>query len=1693
MKFRFQLLLLVIFILILNFSLVLAVHSTELDFYESERDNYTSPGVETTFYANYSSTEGFDLGQTTYKNPVDLGTGYAVVSFDPNGTGNRTAFVYSTADDVTAYYANGTELWTSSDNEFDYAYDIESGDFSGDGQDDIAFISSGGIFFVLNGSDGSILFRSEDYYGGYSIAKGDLDDDGLKNDFVLGVRDTEAGTSTTNNGIVALVYNGTSWEVNWTAIPDPGLVNSQPFELDISEVTGVNLVGYINYQRGGAAVYWANGTQRWKDTSDGGTSISVTFYDRDEDGEEDELAVGESGDLRYYDENGVESVKTGSFGNEYEIQKVDLDGNGIYDDILIGSNYHNLRAYHSNGTLAWDFTAPAISFESTYYSSYFTALRVADINNDSVDEIIVGGFSHRYYILNMSGEIIGKTYFGDDGNFNNNEYIGFTYGDSVGTTILNDTDGDGTAEIVISRPSGYFYVGQQVMCTLNLNGEEDLMYYNYTSKLWELSKRIQPSLFNLSSLENTTIQANITCEKGGHETQTSSMNLKISPKNSTLDIFDQENDAEDNAGWLSENVVEVNETTYFFANYTGSSNNESVRGMIMENLFQKDFGSFESYYHDMAPMDFNGDGVDDGFAYSGRDYIGAYYFNGTLAWETYNNDYEAGYILKSGDFNNDSIKELAIVSSYGYLIILDYLGNELYRSDDYYTSYIIETGDYNDDGIDEIVMSVRDINKGTATDYGIVAFAYDGSNWSEDWTSDSGDSNVWIDEIKISEVSGENLVGEINANGLDFAVYYGNGTKKFKTSDGLASYASTFDFVDYDLDGDKDEFVIGENGETYIYNEDGTQNQTYTPSTSISYEMYDIDYDDNPSTIEHVFFERYDIMLINSSGEEVWRYDLPDSLYGQMEVLDINDDGEEEIIYTGYEMGVLVLNKEGEEIYKLNILNDSMIGNSEILRMGLNYYGYGQGFEFAQDTESAQRLGYSIDASYVGEAEIYPRCVIEFDDGVSQRMSYNSSERLYYYERSFGSAQTYDYNITCESAEYLTRSLSGEIKINTEPTTVSYSSNPSTEENLDPNTEIVIVSNVSDVNNNLDTVILQYKNSTSDWNNLTMTNTTEKSFYTLYNSSFTPVTEGNYTYRIWANDSAGESSFSENTTLSVYWDCTWTATSDLGSTAGWDENKFVGNLTLNNTGDSEYSTGCSLDFRLNYNLAEGRVYFDGVYYKPSSVYSIPAGSNRNISINATFGTEVKEETLNVTITELEGETEEPTKHTIATIVSNQNGPYLYQAITSTPTSVYLTNGANFTLTSYLRNLMGSTAVNENLTAYNVSFNWTTPSGLTNYSGNISLEFENITDNNLHENDVVFGFSDLASMSPGIQTIYLYSRGYNLTGALILDADNNSILNDSINITFLCYEESDGIYVTACGSIDGDYVAPVSGETETGTGGGGGGGGSGGQKTESISSSRDLQLVRGEENEIKVPFFNSDINVSLTDLTFELSGTISKYTEIIPKELSELKPGENIELIIKINSPTYIEIGRQELTITIKGKKGIKNYIETKDLFLEIHELSYEKAIELLNESQELIIKLNEANLSWDYLDELYNESNYSLENFDYEKIRDNHKIIKDNVENALNSQSIIFELDDLIAKANEKGIETPDSSRLIKLAKMSLERHEFTKAYQRSKDAQLSYALETKGKIGELGYYLKNYPEQISLSALFLFIFSFGT
>ena len=694
-----------------------------------------------------------------------------------------------------------------------------------------------------------------------------------------------------------------------------------------------------------------------------------------------------------------------------------------------------------------------------------------------------------------------------------------------------------------------------------------------------------------------------------------------------------------------------------------------------------------------------------------------------------------------------------------------------------------------------------------------------------------------------------------------------------------------------------------------------------------------------------------------------------------------------------------------------------------------------------------------------------------------------------------GLRQSYNYNMSAtDRANTINNSGLRTVFGNSKPEFISVGYVANDSEGVDPSTIIVVTVNVTDVDSNFDTAILQWKNMSQIWTNVTMVNITAKGVYTMVNTSFTtPAYDTNVTFRIFANDTLGDSNFSLNYTLNSSYDCTWAATADLGAIAGWDENKRVGNISINNTGDSAFVTAnCSLDFRLNYNLAEGRIYFNQDYVKPSNTITLSAKQNTSIVVNASFLSEIKEESVNITVDEFRSRSNMTEINTTLTLVSNQAGPYLYQKIAAAPTSIDLQSGNNFSLQGYIRNLMGTLTANVTNSAYNVSFNWSVPSGFTNLSGELEVSLVNMTNNSLIYNNVNVSFSSLASMTDGVKTFYLYAQGYNITGGAIKDALNNTLLTQQMNITFLCYATSDSVCVTDCGSTQ-DPDCSAAGSSSSSSSGSGGGGGSSTKKEE--KSEATFELLRGKNQEFILPITNK-LTSSKENIVISVSGLNAQYIQIIPDHLDFIASGSSRDVRVKITAPDYFVAGTYTLTFFISGDlvfNGSRTqFSERKFVTLYVIEMSRDEADEFLRNAEKLVDEMKKAGMIVDKADALFSAIEETHAAVNFLEMKNHYEQLKEIHDAAFASLKIITDLNEKIQQAEKQGIDVSETKKLFYVAQAAYSRGDYILAIKQLKEAQLSYALETKGEFNVL-YAIKNNPGKSAAGFLLALLIGFGS
>ncbi len=710
--------------------------------------------------------------------------------------------------------------------------------------------------------------------------------------------------------------------------------------------------------------------------------------------------------------------------------------------------------------------------------------------------------------------------------------------------------------------------------------------------------------------------------------------------------------------------------------------------------------------------------------------------------------------------------------------------------------------------------------------------------------------------------------------------------------------------------------------------------------------------------------------------------------------------------------------------------------------------------------------------------------------------------------------QSYTYNVSVSDyASNINQTETRIIKGNTAPS-LSVSYTPNSTDELDPNVNISVTVNISDADDNFDSAILQWKNSSLNvWNNITLDNQTAKSYYTIVNATFTlPDYEDNITYRIWANDTAGDSSNSSLYIIQSFWDCTWNlSVSSLEEASGFQEDKLLGNFTITNNGDENYLGGCIVEFMTSWGGFSNDYYqsdtipggIKGITFNPSTV-TLSAGKNSTMIVTGGFpytSSALQETPILKIISNFTDTIDGITIRYINATMIVVSGATLFQDIIEPSTSlinIELTNQI-INWSSYVRNLGGDGA--DNNTAYNVSFNWTLPSSLSNKitPGNTTSFYENLSDFSKQYNNLTIEFtkSNLESNAPAVNTpitIYIYSYGYeNITGnlSLILDSENSSLLTDSFNVTFLCKSKADGITISSCGILDGDYVAPVA--TTPGTGGGASGAGSARNLYEKSEST--IELVRGEEQEFKLKIENK-LNSFKENIKISVSGVNSEYIQLIPSTISSIEPQSFAEITIKISSPKYFNYGKYLLSFEIKGdiRSNLTRYpfTENKYLTLYIVELSRNSAMDLMSSSEKMILEMNSSGLKVESLISLLNEMNESFSNYDYGTLKLKYGDLKKIYDSALESKKILEELNKGINNSIKRGISVIETQKLVFIAEVAFERGDYILAFERLKEAKLSYALEVKGEFN-LIYEIKNNPLQYLGIFISLGIFGFGT
>ncbi len=634
-------------------------------------------------------------------------------------------------------------------------------------------------------------------------------------------------------------------------------------------------------------------------------------------------------------------------------------------------------------------------------------------------------------------------------------------------------------------------------------------------------------------------------------------------------------------------------------------------------------------------------------------------------------------------------------------------------------------------------------------------------------------------------------------------------------------------------------------------------------------------------------------------------------------------------------------------------------------------------------------------------------------------------------------------NITCifhvwdKAGNYAKYEMTISVKDATPPIIANMSYVPNTTALLDPNVTVRFRANVKD-NVNVSGVVLQYRNSSSSWENTSMVEISPN----LYEVNVT-FPEGNYTARIVAVDTSNNTNYSETIILPVLWDKTWEQENNIPSTKSivrTDPRVFkLGTINLTNTGD----------FVMNFTIHANRSWvLCNVTNTSSCTIQLNPGENKSVDIiiNSTgfdVGTYYYSIWVKVTINSTLVEDRKILDGTF--IIQNVAGPYLDVTIESYSSEMNV--GNEYTLSASVTNAGTSDATD-------VVLMWQLPDGVVVVDGSLSRN---------------------ATILP---------IGSKLTNTIKI-TPSSSLEGKSVEIV---------AYSSCAQGVEGQdsklvkvvSLAPPPSPPPSSSGGGEapptstipsvGGVVYGGEEV--VSSTKLVELVKGESTSFSIKISNLFKGYKMKNVEIRVEGDIpSRYLEVVPSTIDLLDFNESRVINITITSPKYLQRGQYGLVAYIEGElvsgTTIRKLKDVREITLVVHEVSGTEVNETLSqlnlglsEAEKNGVKVEKIEALVKRAEQLYHEHEYDAA----------MSLLEQAMEELDKARKVHEELTSLEAEMNSYASSTPHYFRalflfpqtraVLALAKAAYERGDYDDALQRMNEAKLVFAMEKQGISG---------------------------
>ena len=610
--------------------------------------------------------------------------------------------------------------------------------------------------------------------------------------------------------------------------------------------------------------------------------------------------------------------------------------------------------------------------------------------------------------------------------------------------------------------------------------------------------------------------------------------------------------------------------------------------------------------------------------------------------------------------------------------------------------------------------------------------------------------------------------------------------------------------------------------------------------------------------------------------------------------------------------------------------------------------------------------------------------------------------------------------------------------------------NPNSTDDVDPGVPISITANVTD-DSSISSVIFQYKiSNSSTWTNDSMDYNSSIGLYV--NASFTPNLNGTWQYRIFTNDTLGNSRYTSIQNISVQYDYSWQVIpQSFGAVSALlSHNVTLGTLFINNTGD----------YPLNFDLSSN---WQNTFYNTSKSFNLTNKSSINLTITVTGASMPAINTIVIKVNATNSTANPGYQYVNGSLVSYTGGPYLYAEITKYNLSVS-PGDTGIELSAKVKNIGNETADNAWLL-------WALPAGWVVTSGDLNHSLGQLLPGSMLPDEVDWAniTIDISSDAPtGLKTI-------NATPGFLNSTNRTRIGSRAVSVV-------------------------KQGNTIIQGGGGGGsigGGGAGGVEVVHpglLTNYTYFDVTRGKSNEYPIEVKNIFPGAVLENLKLYVYGYYAQYVTVYPSEFDNIGQNESRVFYLKISAPSYLNRGEYPVNVTLVGdivygenRSVVYNLVEKRKVTLVVHEVSPKDANASLLAARSDINELVAAGISVGKAKNLLAQAKQAYSKGDYgvsKKLTDQIHEIK---LEAFEAKSVIGVVQQQINMANKRRLSVPKSTRLLRLAIAAFNREDYSNALVRAKEARSAVFLETSGKISIIWFVETYYPEILggSIAALF--------